>query len=127
MMCVIRFGKKRRLSTRYIGPFEVIKQIDEVAYRLALPPILSNLHDVFYVSMLKKYLYNPSYMLSYESFDIYPKLSYEEKPVKILTRKDKMLCNKIIPLVKVLWCNHAVEEVKSKTEEEMRKLYPKLF
>ena len=60
--------------------------------------------------MLKKYLPDPSHVLSYESLDVDPKLTYEEKPVKILDRKDKVLCNKIVPLVKVFWYNHVVEE-----------------
>ena len=81
---VMRFGKKRKLSPRYVGPFEVIECIGEVAYGLALPLALSRLHDVFHVSVLKKYLHDPSYVLSYESLDVDPKLTYEEKLVKIL-------------------------------------------
>ena len=127
MKGVLRFGKKGKLSPRYVGLFEIIERIREVAYRLALPPTLSKLHDVFHVSILKKYLHDLSYVLSYESLDVDPKLSYEEKPVEILNRKDKVLCNKIVSLVKVLWCNHVVEEAPWETEEDMRKRYPKLF
>ena len=106
----MRFGKKGKLSPRYVGPFEIIERIGEVAYQLALPPALSRLHDVFRVSILKKYLYDSSYVLSYESLIAEPKLTYEERPVKILDQKDKVLRNKIVPLVKVLWRNHVVEE-----------------
>ena len=81
-----------------------------MTYRLALPPTLLKLHDVFHVSMLKKYLHDPSHVLSYEFVDVDQKLTYEEKPVEILDRNDKVLHNKIVPLVKVLWHNHAVEE-----------------
>ena len=129
----MRFGKKGKLSPRYVGPFEVIERIGEVAYRLALPPALSRLHDVFHVSMLKKYLHDSSHVLSYESLDVDPKLTYEERPVKILDRKDKVLRNKVVPLVKVvllakvLWRNQTVEEATWETETNMRKKYPKFF
>ena len=77
--------------------------------------------------MLKKYLYDPSHVLSYESLDVNPKLTYEEKPIEILDRKDKVLCSKIVPLVKMLSRYHAVEEATWETIEDMRKKYPELF
>ena len=123
----MRFGKKGKLSPKCVGPFEVIECISEVAYRLALPPALSKLHDIFHVSMLKKYLHDPSHVLNYESLDVDPKLAYEERPMEILDRKDKVLCNKVVPLVKVLWRNQAVEEVAWETEEGMREKYLELF
>ena len=83
----MRFGKKEKLSPRYVGPFEIIEYISEMAYRLALPPALPRLHDVFHVSMLKKYLHDLSHVLSYEPLDVDPKLTYEKKPVEILDRK----------------------------------------
>lgn len=81
---VMRFGKKGKLSPRYIGLFEIIERIDEMTYRLALLPILSRVHDVFHMSMLKKYLYDLSHILSYELLSIDPKLTYEEVSMKIL-------------------------------------------
>ena len=68
-----------------------------MAYRLAFPPALSRLHDVFHVWMLKKYLHDPSHVLSYESLDVNPKLTNKEKQVEILDRKDKVLRNKTMP------------------------------
>ena len=88
---------------------------------------MSKLHDVFHVLMPKKYLHAPSHVLSYESLDVDPKLTYEERPVKILDRKDKVLRNNIMSLVRVLWRNHVVEEATWETEEDMRKKYPELF
>ena len=71
----------------------------------------------FRCQLLKKYVH----VLSYESLDVDLKLTYEERPIEILDRKDKVLCNKIVPLVKVLWRNHIVEEATWETEEDMRK------
>ena len=79
MRGVKRLGEKRKLSPRYVGSFEIIERISEVAYRLAFLPALSRLHDIFHVSMLKKYLHDPSHVLGYESLDVDPKLTYEEK------------------------------------------------
>ncbi|XP_073039337.1 uncharacterized protein [Primulina eburnea] len=99
---VMRFGKKGKLSPRYIGLFEILDKIGDRAYRLALPPDLDRVHNVFQVSMLRKYLSNPSHVLRYDSLDLFPNLSYEEIPVQILDRKVKVLRNKEIGLVKVL-------------------------
>ena len=104
------FEKKGKLSPRYIGPFEILKRIGKVAYKLALPPELSSVHNVFHVSMLRKYISDPSYVLEHEPIEVHEDLSYEEQPVQILNRKDKTLYSKVIPLVKVLWWNHKVEE-----------------
>ena len=53
---VVRFGKRSKLSSRFVDPFEIVQQVGECAYHLALPPSLSRVHDVFHVSMLKKYI-----------------------------------------------------------------------
>ena len=98
-----------------------------MTYRLAFLQALSRLHDVFHVFMLKKYLHDLSHVLCYESLDVDPKITYEEKAVKILDQKDNVLCNKTVPLVKVLWRNHAVEEATWETEEDRRKKYLELF
>ncbi|KAL5575262.1 hypothetical protein UlMin_016961 [Ulmus minor] len=106
----MRFGKKGKLSPRYIGPFKILERIGKVAYRLALPPELSSVHNVFHVSMLKKYIPDPTHVLEYESIEVHEDLTYEEQPVQILDQNEKTLRNKTIPLVKVLWQNHKVEE-----------------
>ena len=123
----MRFGKKGKLSPRYIGPFEILETIGKVAYRLALPPSLSSVHDVFHVSMLRKYVQNPSHVLSYEPLKLSSDLSYKEQPIQILDKEEKLLRNKAIPLVKILWRNHSVEEATWEREDEMRNKYPALF
>ncbi|XP_058218989.1 uncharacterized protein LOC131329692 [Rhododendron vialii] len=75
-----RFGKKGKLSLRYIGLFDIIEKIGEVAYRLAMPPRLSNVHDVFHVSMLRKYEPDPSHVLEWSELELEADASYEEEP-----------------------------------------------
>ena len=99
---VMRFGKNDKLSPRFIGPNEVIEKVGPVAYRLALPPDLEKIHNVFHVSMLRRYRSDSSHVVSSETIELRPNLTYEEEPVEILAREVKELWNKKIPLVKVL-------------------------
>ena len=107
---VMRFGKKGKLSPRFIGPYEVIEKVGPVAYRLALPLDLEKIHNVFHVSMLRRYRSDSSHVVSVETIELRPDLTYEEEPVEILAREVKELRNKKISLVKVLWRNHKTEE-----------------
>ena len=124
---VMRFGKNGKLSPRFIRPYEVIEKVGPVAYRLALPPELEKIHSVFHVSMLRRYRSDPSHVVSSETIELKPDLTYEEEPIEILTREVKELRNKKIPLVKVLWRNHKTEEATWESEETMRHQYPQLF
>ena len=127
MKGVMRFGKRGKLSPRYVGPFEILERVGPVAYKLALPPALSGIHNVFHISMLRRYVSDPSHILSYEPLQVQEDLSYEEMPMKILDRKDQVLRNKTIRLVKVLWRNHSVGEASWEREDEMQSKYPHLF
>ena len=62
---VVRFGKRGKLSPRFIGPFEIVQRVGKCAYHLALPPSLSGAHDEFHVSMLRKYIIDLSHILDY--------------------------------------------------------------
>ena len=62
---VVRFDKRGKLATRYIGPFEVLERVGTVAYRLVLPPSLSGVHEVFHISMLRKYTLNPAHVVDW--------------------------------------------------------------
>ncbi|XP_071926101.1 uncharacterized protein [Coffea arabica] len=86
------------------------KRIGKVAYRLELPVSLSRIHDIFHVSLLKKYHPGPTHILPPEDVELDESLTYEERPVQILDRKVKNLRSKQISLVKVLWKHHEVEE-----------------
>ena len=115
------------MSPRFVGPFEILKRIGKVAYELALLPTLAGVHNVFHVSMLRKYMLDPSHVLNYEPLKIKDNLTYEEVPIQILDRKDHVLRTKTITLVKVLWKNRTVEEAAWEREDEMKSKYPELF
>ena len=78
---VMRFGKKGKLSPRFIGPYEIIEKVGPVAYRLALPLELEKIHSVFHVSMLRRYRSDPSHVVCLETIELRPDLTYEEEPV----------------------------------------------
>ena len=84
MKGVMRFRKKGKLSPRYIGPFEIIEMVGKVTYRLALPPELSSVHNVFLVSMLEKYISDHSHVLEHEPIKVHEDLMYKEQLVKIM-------------------------------------------
>ncbi|KAA0026248.1 pol protein [Cucumis melo var. makuwa] len=127
MKGVLRFEKKGKLSLRFVRLFEILESIGPVAYRLALPPAFSAVHDVFHVFMLRKYVANPTHVVDFELLHINENLSYEEQPIKILAREVKMLRNRGITLIKVVWQNHRAEEATWERESDMRAQYPKLF
>ncbi|XP_073153702.1 uncharacterized protein [Henckelia pumila] len=86
---MMRFGLKGKLAPRFIGPFEMLEKVGDVAYSLALPPYLSSIHNVFHMSLLCQYVADESHILH---------------PMEVqLDRKDKVLWNKCIPLVMVQW------------------------
>ena len=101
------FGKKGKLKPKYIEPFEVLQWIGAVAYRIALPPELSHVHDVFHVSILRKYIHDPTHMINHYPLDVSKDLSYVKIPIEIVDHHDQVLRNKVIPLVRVIWRNHS--------------------
>ncbi|GKA73581.1 putative nucleotidyltransferase, ribonuclease H [Tanacetum coccineum] len=97
---VKRFGIKGKLSPRFIGPFEILERIGEVSYRLALPPQLSHVHDVFHVSLLRGYHYHPLHVASYPFDQIQPDMSLSKEPESIHGSAERGHVNKVIPFVK---------------------------
>ena len=85
----MRFGRKGKLSPRFIGSYEVIEKVGLVAYGLALPPELEKIHNVFQVSMLRRYRSDPSHVVHSEIIEPCLDLTYEEEPVEILAREVK--------------------------------------
>ncbi|XP_020966165.1 uncharacterized protein LOC110266243 [Arachis ipaensis] len=119
--------KTKKLNPRYIGPFQILERVGPVAYRMALPPYLSNLHDVFHVSQLRKYTPDASHVLEPESVQLREDLTLPVTPVKIDDTSFKKLRGKEVSLVKVAWSRASVEEYTWELESEMRADYPHLF
>nr|KYP49956.1 Transposon Ty3-G Gag-Pol polyprotein [Cajanus cajan] len=118
--------KARKLTPRFVGPYQIIQRVGPVAYRLALPPFLSNLHDVFHVSQLRKYVYVPSHVVELDDVQVKENLTFEKLPVVVVDHKLKELRGKSIALVKVLW-DAANGEATWEVEQQCREQYPFLF
>ncbi|KAK4724004.1 hypothetical protein R3W88_026783 [Solanum pinnatisectum] len=127
MKGVMRFGKKGKLSPRFIGPYRILRRVGLVAYELELPSGLEFVHPVFHVSMLRKCIRDPSQVVPIEDVHITEELSYEETPIAILDRQVHKLRTKEVASVKVLWRNKNREEVTWEVKDGMRSKYPHLF
>ena len=116
-----------KLDPRYIGPYEILRRVGEVAYELVLPPQLAKVHNVFHVSQLRRYVFDPSHVLQHEPIQLVESLQYEEKPLRILGREVRKLRSRTIPLVKVLWSGQDGDSATWEKEDDMLIRYPYLF
>jgi hypothetical protein len=105
-----RFKIRGKLAPRYIGPFKILEQRGEVAYQLELPPQLSDVHDVFRISQLRKCLRVPEEQMPLEELTVGEDLTYQEYPVKILDTSEKVTRNNRYKMFKVQLSNHTKEE-----------------
>ncbi|GKU98441.1 hypothetical protein SLEP1_g11449 [Rubroshorea leprosula] len=124
---VLRFGIQGKLSPRYIGPYPILERIGEVAYRLELLGNLAGVHDVFHVSLLRKYVPDLSHIINLEPIQLRDDLTYDEHPIRILDFKERIMRKRTIRFVKVLWDNHSDEEATWELESKMRQEHPHLF
>ena len=85
---VVRRGK---LSPRFIGPFEILERVGTVAYRLALPPSVSGVHEVFHISMLRKYTPDPAHVVDWGQIEVDTDGTFEEGLVCIVDSRDQVL------------------------------------
>ena len=116
---VVRFGKRGKLSPRFIGPFEILKRVGTVAYRLALPLCMSGVHEVFHFSMLRRYTPGPTHVVDWGEIEVDTDVTFEEGPVCIMDIRDQVLRRKTVRLVRVLWQHHGVEESTWEREDTM--------
>ena len=127
MTGVGRALKSKKLTPRFIGPYQISERVGKVAYRVALPPNLANLHDVFHVSQLRKYVPDPSHVIQMDDVQVHDNLTVETMPVRIVDREMKILRGKEIALVKVVWLGAAGESLIWEMESKMRDSYLELF
>ena len=116
---VVRFGKPGKLSPRFIGPFEILKRVGTIAYRLALLPSMSGVHEVFHVSMLRKYTLDLAHVVDWGEIEVDIDGTFEEGTMCILDNRGQVLRRKIMRLVRVLWRHYGVEESTWEREDTM--------
>ncbi|GJR46940.1 putative reverse transcriptase domain-containing protein [Tanacetum coccineum] len=124
---VVRFGKRGKLNPRYVGPFKVIERVGTVAYKLELPQPLSQVHNMFHVSNLKKCLSNESLVIPLEELRVDDKLHFVEDPVEVMDREIKQLKKIRIPIIKVRWNSKRGPEFTWECEDQFKQKYPYLF
>uniref|UniRef100_A0A3Q7YC74 Uncharacterized protein LOC113785044 n=2 Tax=Cicer arietinum TaxID=3827 RepID=A0A3Q7YC74_CICAR len=117
----------QKLTPRFIGPYQILKPDSNVAYQIALPPSLSNLHSVFHVSQLCNYIFDPSHVIESNKVQIKENLTFETLPLRIEDQKTKELRGKTISLVKVVWGGVTGESAMWEVQSQMRDSYPELF
>ncbi|KAH0655692.1 hypothetical protein KY285_030574 [Solanum tuberosum] len=124
---VMRFGKKGKPSPRYVGPYRILKRVSNLAYELELSAELAAVHPVFHISLLKKYVGDPTSIVPLESVAVKDSINYEEVPVEILDHQVRRLRNKEVASVKVLWRSQSVEGTTWKAEVAIMTKYSHLF
>ena len=124
---MVRFDKQGKLSPRFIGPFEILKRVGIVAYLLAFPPSMSGVHEVFHVSMLRRYTPDPAHVVDWGEIEFDTDETFEKGLVCIMNIRDQALRHKTVRLVKVLWQHRRVEEATWEHVDTMPAAYPILF
>ncbi|GKF27136.1 hypothetical protein Tco_0083030, partial [Tanacetum coccineum] len=122
-----RDRQRRKLNPWYIGPFKILERIGLVAYKLELREELSNVHNTFHVSNLKKCLSDESLVISMKELRLNDKLNFVEEPVEIMDREVKQLKQSSIPIVKVRWNSKRGPEFTWEHEDQIRAKYLHLF
>jgi hypothetical protein len=122
-----RFKIRGKFAPRYIGPFKILVQRGEVAYQSELPPQLSDVHNVFHVSQLRKCLRVLEKKIHLEDLTVGEDLTYQEYMVKILDMSEKVTRNNHYKTCKVQWSNHTEEEATWEKEDQLKAEFPEIF
>ena len=124
---MVWFGKREKLASRYIEPFEILEMVDTVAYRLALLSSLSSVHKVFHIFMFWKCTPDSAHVMDWREIIVDTNGTFEEGSVRIMDSQDQVLRRKTMRLAKVLWQHRGVDEATWEREDTMRVTYPFLF
>ena len=124
---VVRFGKRGKLSPRFIEPFKILERVGTIAYPLALPPNMSGVHEVFHVSIIRRYTPDPAHVVDWGKIEVDTNVTFEEGLVCIMDSENQVLRRKTVRLVRLLWRHRGVEESTWEREDTMRGTYPFLF
>ncbi|GJV56162.1 putative reverse transcriptase domain-containing protein [Tanacetum coccineum] len=124
---VIRFGKRGKLSPRYVGPFKIIDRVGPVAYKFDLLRELQGIHNTFHVLNLKKCLADENLIIPLEQIQLDDKLHFIEEPVEIMDREVNQLKQSRIPIVKVRWNSRRGLEFPWEGEDFLKSKYLHLF
>ncbi|GJS30689.1 putative reverse transcriptase domain-containing protein [Tanacetum coccineum] len=123
----VRFGKREKLSPRYIGPFNILARVGPIAYTLELHEELKGIHSTFHVSNLKKCLAEGDVVVSMDEIQLNDKLHMIEKPVEVVDREVKRLKQSRIPIVKVRWNSKRGPKFTWEREDQIKKKYRHLI
>ena len=127
MKGVQRFGVKRKLAPRYVGPYKIIERKGNAAYKLQLPLEMSAIFDVFYVSQLKRCLCIPEKAIAPTNIKLQSDLTYEEKPIRVLEEMERATRSKVIKFYKVVWNNHSEQDATWEREDYLHEIYPTFY
>nr|GEZ98689.1 hypothetical protein [Tanacetum cinerariifolium] len=123
----LHFGKREKLSPRYIRPFKILARVGHVAYTLELPEELKGIHSTFHVSNHKKCLAKGDIVIPMNEIQLDDKLHMIEEPVEVVDREVKQLKQSMIPIIKVRWSSQRDPEFTWEHEDQIKKKYPHLF
>ncbi|KAI3702425.1 hypothetical protein L6452_28163 [Arctium lappa] len=124
---IIKFGKHGKLSSRFLGPFQVLKRVGLQAYQLELPPEMNEIHNTLHICYLRKCLAEEENVIPLSEIRVDEGNRCVEEPDAILERKSKKLRHKEVTMVKVQWKHHRGANVTWEAGKDMKRKYPRLF
>ena len=127
MKGVQRFRVKRKLASRYVGPYRILERKGKVAYKVQLLVELWAIFPVFHVSQLKKCLRVLEERVEVWDIKLKSDLVYEEKPMAVIDRKERVTHNCVVKFYKVLWSNHGEEDATWEIEDYLKEVYKTFF